>query len=460
LGVTTASQQNSYMDPHGFVLDRHDRVLRIIRPDSREFYDSLVDNPTIKSLQRRGALIDARRARQAPPEHEGALVLEHPKLWPITYASEWTPSALRDAALLTLDIAGEVTAIALTLQDATPWNVLFANGRPIFVDFTSFVPQDLHVLWKAQSQFEALFYRPLLLSSKGRGTVARHLLGNPIIGVSEEEFSGLVSPGYKLAHPRTFLASRIARWIQNDPARRQNFIASVRSRRTELGAPLRRRFLRSQAARLEAMRFPQSGDTWNEYYRTIPAGIDKTWKLSLVEKTVERFKPATVVDIGANTGVFSALAAKYAGTVVAVDNSQSCTEAIYAMAKSRSLAISTVTCDLIAPPLPAGMLTGDYPPLWSRLRSSMSLCLGLMHHLHITGRQPFARISSLLDALTERVAIFEFISADDENVRRLDILEPPRYALEQVLDALRHNFPNIEVLDSDRPTRKVLICQK
>lgn len=446
-------QQNSYMDPHGHVVRTPDGMCRVLSESSRDFYQSLVDHSVIRRLQADGQLV-------ATAHGDLLGELRHPLITPITYATEWTPSALRDAGLLTLAIAGALASDGLALQDATPFNILFAYARPVFVDFTSIVPEDPHILWKAQSQFDAFFSRPLILASQGKGDAARHALSNPVSGLTDGQFQSLVSRAYRLMHPQEELARWISEWIQSNPARRKRFITAMREGKTTIAPGLRKRFFRKLADRIGALRFPRSADGWKDYYAEIPTWVNRQQKLTQIETILQSVRPASVLDIGANTGVFSMLAAKIAPSVIAAEASQTCTEGIYAAARDKRLPVFPLCCNLVSPPQPAGMLAGDYPHFWERVRSSMTLCLGLMHHLNITGRQPFGRIAQMLDAVTQDTLVFEYIAPTDANVERLDVLQTPDYSLSAVQGALGVYFNHIETLESDRDTRKLLVCTR
>lgn len=52
----------------------------------------------------------------------------------ISYPYEWCFGALRDAALLTLDVQVRALEHGFTLRDASAYNVQFADGRPVFID--------------------------------------------------------------------------------------------------------------------------------------------------------------------------------------------------------------------------------------------------------------------------------------------------------------------------------------
>ena len=88
------------------------------------------------------------------------------------------------------------------------------------------------------------------------------------------------------------------------------------------------------------------------------------------------------------------------------------------------------------------------------------MCLGLMHHLHLAGRQSLDRIAELMSTVSQRHLIFEFVGIDDENIDHLPQRRTIDYDLEQVTQALRVHFPEIQVHASDRPTRKLLLCSK
>ena len=65
-----------------------------------------------------------------------------------------------------------------------------------------------------------------------------------------------------------------------------------------------------------------------------------------------------------------------------------------------------------------------------------------------------------MDALADQHLIFEFVAMDDENNDLLGAGREIDYDLESVTVELRRYFPAIETFDSDRPTRKILLCSK
>jgi SAM-dependent methyltransferase len=180
-------------------------------------------------------------------------------------------------------------------------------------------------------------------------------------------------------------------------------------------------------------------------------------KLRAVRSVLERLQPATVVDLGANTGECSTIAARLGARVIAVDDSEACLERLYRAARADRLTLTPVIADVLCPTPGGGFMAEQYAPLLARIEADAVLCLGLMHHLHIAGRQPFRRLASLLRRLARRFLVFEFIDRADANIGRIESVRTIDYTFETVRDALASEFGPCEVLASDRASRKLLV---
>ena len=451
---------SSYVDPHGFVFHWSGNIYRCIHEEHAPFYRSLIDQGLFQHWQNNFHLVSTGIADLELIEHPGALVLSHERVSPLTYCVEWCPSMLRKAGLATLNLANDLVGRGLMLQDAYPWNVLFRGTEAVFVDVTSIAPADERVIWPAHEQFESFFYRPLVLAVRGMGQVARSLLYDNISGVGMERFYGLLSSGYRLRHP----GLAFTHWLHRRLSTSRKLKAKVRSLAAK-AAPridnrVRKRFLQRLTRRLENLRVVTSKDPWENYYAEISAHVDKQAKLKQVGQFLDQLQPATVLDLGCNTGVFSIEAARRGATVVSVDSSETCIETLFHAAEGEHLRITPVVSGVCCPTGSFGFMGTQYGCIWDRAQSDIVLCLGLMHHLHLTGRQSFERIAKLMSAVTRKTLIFEFVARDDENIELLPERRTVDYDLESVTDALRVHFPNIKVHDSDRPTRRLLLCTK
>ena len=454
------SHASSYVDPQGFVFEFEQQFYRCIRPDAAPLFRRLLADGLLARLSAEYGIVETREAGLVLADEPDSLVLHHARVEPATYCVEWCHSMLWEAARLTLDLTRDLTAHDLMLQDAYPWNVLFRGCEPVFVDVSSIKVADAGVLWPAADQFEAFFQRPLILSAEGKGRAARALLLDNISGVGLDDFSKLVSLGHRLKHPGLALTRLIDRRLQGSPYLKKR-VRKMAAHATASATPeIRRRFIDQMRRRLETTRREIRDDVWTDYYAEIPDGVNKAAKLAQVRQLLDRLGSKNVLDLGCNTGVFSLAAAEAGARVVAVDSSESAIEALFACARAEALPVTPIVADVLCPTPAFGFLGRQHPSLWKRVRCETALCLGLMHHLVVSGRQNLERIADLIDAVAGRSAIFEYIGLDDDNMPHLSARRPIEYTLEAVIEALGRKFPQVEPFPSDRPARKILLCTR
>lgn len=450
---------SSYVDPSGYVFRHEGRIYRAIRHGHEDFYRALLTDGRAQRLTSEHGLVATRFADIELDDPDVAFVLGHEEIAPQTYCVEWCPAMLLAAARRTVELLAQVTEFDATLQDAYPWNIVFDGPRPVMVDFTSITPVRSPLPWPALEQFQAFFQRPLDMAARGRGRLSRALLQDNINGVTLGQFVQVMPVRYRLTHPGASLSRLVDGFVQRRPELKK------RLRGMTLGGEpaqraVRQRFVAGLGRRLEGYRFDQSADLWSAYYEDIEPEVDKERKLHLVGELLERIAPPSVLDAGCNVGVFSMLAARQGAQVIALDSSEACVNRLFAEARREGLAIVPLVADLVCPTPAFGFMGEQYPALPGRVRSHTVLCLALMHHLHIAGRQSFDRIARLLDALAARQLIFEFVAMDDANNDLIGAGRDIGYDLAGVTAALGRYFPTIEVMESDRPTRRLLVCEK
>lgn len=451
---------SSYVDPQGFLFRHDEDIYRCIRPNARPLFEELEKSGLLKRLQSKHNLIESSASNLRIDAEPEGLVLSHPRIEPISYCNEWCPGMLWDAARITLDLAIELADEDLVLQDAYPWNILFDGAKGIFVDLTSIARPEGATLWPAHEQYESYFWRPLALMNEGKGHTVRALLTNNIQGIDLETFARLASMKTLLRWPGTMAARAIERKLQANTALKAKAQTMAQKAATQSDPKIRKRFLERLRKRLTPLRRKPGGDCWTNYYAEIDPDFDKQAKLEIVGSLLEKHGGKTVLDLGCNTGVFSIEAAKRGARVYSVDASESCIDLLYETAKTQELAITPLLANIACPTPSGGFMGQQYAPLFERIQADTVLCLGLMHHLYINARQSFERIALLLDAVCHKTLIFEFVGIDDANISLLSRTRKIDYSFDTVRDALSTHFKSIEINDSDRPQRKILLCRK
>ena len=329
----------------------------------------------------------------------------------VSYPYEWCFSQLRDAALLTLRVQRRAMAFGMSLKDASAYNVQFRGGSPVFIDTLSFEPRRPGP-WPAYRQFCQHFYAPLLLWSRGDARLAR--LGQSFLD------------GVPLDLASTLLPKRS--WLRAGPLLHVHLHAAAAARLARRadaiprGAPSGRGvegLLDSLARAVTSVRWaPES--SWTRYYRE-ECSYDRdalSQKLEAVTAWVEQARPTTVWDLGANTGLFSTIAARHASLVVAFDGDPACVETMYREGRSAQLPLLPLVMDLGAPSPAIGWANEERMTLEQRGPADLVLALALVHHLAIGNNVPIPAIAAYLARLARRL-IVEFVPKSDAMVRRM-----------------------------------------
>jgi hypothetical protein len=165
---------HSTNDPAGRIFKWRDQLYRGIRPSHAELFGRLFEQGTIQRLVDKGLLVESQRTSFSLNAYP--LVVRHRQIPVVSHPLEWSPSMLRDAALVTLDLNIELVKEGLVLQDAHPWNILFDGPWPRHVDLTSIKPLKSDDLDCFEDEFLSYFLYPLVLMSTGREALAESLM--------------------------------------------------------------------------------------------------------------------------------------------------------------------------------------------------------------------------------------------------------------------------------------------
>lgn len=447
----------SYRDPQGRLFQWKGQLFRGIREPKGAFFERLLSDPKFAWLWQDGRLVGTTLSEHESEDFE--LLLEHHQVPFRSYPPEWPATLLRDAALLHLELAEQLCAQGLSLQDASPWNVQVDRGRPLLVDVTSLRPQSEEdpYLWTAYGQFCNFFLHPLYLYACGHHAVARSGLLSYSRGVEAEVCAKLLGVGDKWKLPggwsRLELPVRMAR-LWNGSNTRLGEMTKEAAKGVDLSKG-RQRLFGGLLKDLRKLHPAKSKGTWSDY-----AGDPQ--KLELVGQLIERYQPQSVVDLGCNQGDFALAAARTGARVVALDREESCLDALYEKGKSEKLDLLPLSVDLLNPTPPFGWALGECPSLVDRLEGEMVLALALIHHLCLGDGQPFERVVSLFAKWTKRCLILEFVPPDD--AKAVEITRPGQdrswYRFDLLRECLNARFSKVETLDSYPQGRKLLVCEK
>lgn len=405
----------TFRDPAGFLKIEGDVVKRRVKPEKAQAALRFLRSPLAQEWVAQGRLIPTvERGTDG-----GELLMEHPRVFFPSYPWEWAPSAWVAAAELTLDFAEALLGEGLMLKDATPLNVLFDGAQPVFVDVLSMDARDLESpLWLAYAQFVRTFLLPL---------AAYRYLGWPLAASLQRRDGyepGDLYPhlGWKERWSAPLRSLVALPYLFEKRSKPGTGAATLRQRPEVAAAVLRRSFrrLRGQLTRLA----PKGHDTrWSEYPESADHYTDEDHrqKQAFVRKALEKAQPLHVLDLGANTGVYSRIAVEAGASVVAWDTDVGATERNWKQAAEQKLPIQALIVDPARPSPAMGWRNREWLSLLDRAQGRFDgvMMLGLIHHLLVTDQIPLGEVAALLRDLTTRWAIVEWVPASDPRFAEL-----------------------------------------
>lgn len=414
----------SLRDPEGYVFERDGRILRLVHPEAVPRIRNLLAARSFTALCDEGAVVSSRVAEtpSREPQSPAGMLLEHERIAFPSYPAEWHPAMLADAARLTLDCALKVADDRLTFKDATPFNVLFRGCRPVLVDILSIDARPPgYPYWLAEAQYLRTFALPLMASARGLGL-------DEIFLASRE--------GLEPARVRTLCRYRdVLRadyWLyvrlplmvgRGDPGAR---VGAAYDKRTSANEPradfVYRTTLRRHRSILERLTPSPAVSHWSGY-ASDRAHYDEqalVRKRALIQQELERTRGGKLLDIGANTGEFSEIAAA-THSVVAVEADQASVGEIYRRARAGNLDILPLRVNFASPTPGTGWENRETRPFIERARKAFDcvLMLAVIHHLRIGAGIPVRSLLAQAAEITRSRLIIENVAPADPKCQGL-----------------------------------------
>lgn len=448
----------SFRDPSGFLFRDEDGTLyRQVNRCYESDYKALMASGLYKQLTSQGLLVEHEEVKDKQSSDPRALVIIRPRYIRFqSYPYEWAFSALKDAGLLTLEIERRSLKAGISLKDASAYNVCFDGYRPVFIDTLSFERHEDGDPWQAYGQFCRHFLAPLAIMantdvSLGR-MLALHLDGIPL------DLASRLLPMRTWLRPGLLMHLHIhARMVQRYAATGPGSQGQTPKRRVSRANLLA--LIDSLRRTLDGQRWCPRGTEWADYYSTNSYEAEAfDAKKSVVARGLQLLRPASVWDLGANTGVFSRLATELGAYTYAIDSDPGCVELNYLQSRrERNERLVSLLIDLSNPSPSIGWANMERGSLLERGPADTVLALALVHHLCISNNTPLPRVAELLRRLG-RSAIVEFVPKSDPQTQRLlrsrkDIFA--EYHEPAFEEAFRSRFSIVETVPVPKTGRRI-----
>ncbi len=411
----------SFRDPSGQVHDVDGRILRTVTDRAAPDYEALRDSNLLRDLAARGWLIESEEVPLGEIPGLASVpryLVEHPRTPHASFPYEWSFPLLREAALLHLDLHMAALEAGATLSDSSAYNIQFRGAKPVFIDLLTLRRYREGEYWTGHRQFCEQFLNPLLLRAV-LGIAHNSWFRGALEGIPTEEFARLVPLRHRFS---LGIVSHVIlpAWMQ------RRAVGSVApdgkpAERRPLSKAAYRAMLRQLRNWIARLKPADRGRTeWGDYAETHTySGEEEQAKRRFVGEFASLAQPATLWDLGCNTGAYSEVALEAgARRVVGFDADQRALERAFARARDRDLDFLPVYMDAANPNPDQGWLQAERPGLAARATADAVIALAFEHHLAIGRNVPLPQVVGWLTGLAP-AGVIEFVEKSDPTIQRM-----------------------------------------
>ncbi len=407
---------SSFRDPSGFIFKRDEKLFRQVNLGYQKEYDKLMTGGLYALLIEKGMLVSHQETKEPPADKELAYKVIQPQQIPfISYPYEWSFSQLKDAALLTLEVARLALSKGMILKDASAYNIQFVDGKPMLIDTLSFDNYREGALWDGYRQFCQHFLAPLALASLIDIRLIQ-LLRVYIDGIPLDLASQLLPGKTKLGLSGLALHIHMHANLQKQYANKPN----TETASLAMSKAAQINMLNGLTKAVSELHWEPKGTEWGEYYSATNYSSDSLkQKGDIVARMITKAAPKTLWDLGANNGLFSREGSKQGVFTVASDIDPVAVEKNYlAIKQTGEKNILPLVLDLTNPSAAIGWANRERDAFFQRGPADLVMALALIHHLAISNNVPLGSVAEMLAGIG-KWAIVEFVPKSDSQVKRL-----------------------------------------
>jgi hypothetical protein len=410
--ISNQQHPASFRDPAGFVFSHNGNIYRQVNQLYANQYELLKSSGLYDLLVKEQQLIAHTELNENITGTPGWYKTLLPQQLPfVSWPWEWSFSQWKDAALLTLDLVKQSVAHGMIIKDATPFNIQFVNGTPVFIDTLSFSVYDSASPWIAYRQFIECFLGPLLLARYvAPGMLAMFQLypdGVPVRQIAKllplrARFNGTVF--LHIILPGLLSGDQPGAGKKPAPFTQQKLLHIISNLHGFIGS----------------LRLPPVVTQWNNYYEsTILSGAYAEEKMAIVKQWLQQSGAATVLDAGTNTGLFALAAAAAGKYTIAVDADGDCIDTLYTTCRHQHIQnLLPLRLDITNPSPAIGWDNKERADFFSRVQVDCVMALALVHHLAIGKNIPLEHLAACFYRFAPSL-IIEFVPKADPRVQLL-----------------------------------------
>ena len=411
--------RGSFRDPLGTVHEKNNKVFRKVDNNLYEFIKRFLSSDFFQKSKKK-LIVDTKFVETLDTEmqedNHSTFWLEHEKIPLISYPHEWSFVSLKQAAIFHLKLQKKAFKSGFILKDASPYNIQFKMGEPIFIDLLSFEDYKERSYWVGYNQFCENFLNPLLIKAY-TGIDHNQFFRGSIDGVGVQLTSKML-PFQSWFSYNALSHVHLAAWMQ----KKINATSKSSSYSSKQGISSHNLIalwdnLISFIKKIEYKKKTYWGNYENNTSYEHDSALDKD---RIVGDHVLNNNLKTLIDLGCNSGRYSRIAFdNKAQFVIGLDIDGSALDKAKLDEKFKNKNFIALQFDLMNPSPAIGWRNFERMTLWDRLpKIDGIICLALIHHICIGKNVPLSEFVKFLFSLSNKVLI-EFVPKSDQMVKGL-----------------------------------------
>ena len=414
MDINMSQHPGSFRDPSGSVFIHGEKLYRKINLSYKEDYDALVGSGLYQRLVREGLLLPHQGVDHFLHNDPNLFKVIQPEFLPfISHPYEWCFSQLKDAALATLTIQRVALEYGFTLKDASAYNIQFKDGKPILIDTLSFKRYVEGEAWIGYRQFCQHFLAPLALMSQK--DVRLNQLTKVFLDGLPLDLTQRLLPWKSFFHFFLLLHIHLHAKVQ------KKFSFKFSGKKHLIPKSRLYPLIDSLISSVNHLKWLPKGTEWTEYDQDMNYQDGSfEYKKALIFEILQQIQPKMVWDLGANTGIFSRIAAAKKVPVISLDSDPGAIEKNYLWCKANEEKyILPLIVDIFNPSPAIGWQNAERASLVERGPADLIMALALIHHLMISNNLPLSKIAVFFSAICRHWLIIEYVPKSDSWAQRL-----------------------------------------
>ncbi len=388
-------EPSSFKDSAGFVYYQNGKVYRDVLNSFLLNYNAVKSKGIYNSLIENKFLFPFKELNE-----NGNIRLESEKIALITYPYEWGFQQMKEGAIFQLELIEKCLNQGAMLKDASPFNIQFINGNPIFIDVLSIDEYVSDKPWQAYKQFCEMFLAPLLLSAYFPENWNKELQIN-LEGISLKKTAALLPLKARLSS----LALIHIIWHSKFQMKGKGSGEVKMPKQKVLS------ILSHLKMGIKELKKYSPSKQWTNYQQQLPYTTDQfQLKSDTVKQWINKSYYKLVLDIGANHSLFVNHLQYRADDILVIDNDDAVVDSLFKEKKER---VSALHVDISLPSPALGLLLNERKSFTERVRPDLTLALAVIHHLFHSRNIPMNRLAELFAEYSKEL-IIEFVSENDE----------------------------------------------